>query len=300
MSGHDDSQGLLRGFKRTQDFLVGIDSDGCAFDTMEVKHKECFIPAFVMHFKLAAVSKFARECCEFVNLYSKDRGINRFPAYLKALDLLAERSEVQRRAFSVPALTGLRSWISRESKLANSTLRTEVEKTRDPDLASIYAWSVDVNRRIEETVKNVPPFPLVRESLERLRNVADVLVVSATPGEALKREWEEHRLAPLVALIAGQELGTKNEQLALAAAPERYARDRVLMVGDAPSDRRAAEANGVLFYPINPGHEDESWQRFHDEVLSRFFAGTYAGDYMKQRVTEFEALLPDAPPWKKW
>ena len=26
------------------DFFVGIDSDGCAFDTMEIKHKECFAP----------------------------------------------------------------------------------------------------------------------------------------------------------------------------------------------------------------------------------------------------------------
>ena len=25
-------------------FFVGIDSDGCAFDTMEIKHKECFCP----------------------------------------------------------------------------------------------------------------------------------------------------------------------------------------------------------------------------------------------------------------
>ena len=34
---------------------MGIDSDGCAFDTMEVKHKECFIPAFIKHFGLAAI-----------------------------------------------------------------------------------------------------------------------------------------------------------------------------------------------------------------------------------------------------
>ena len=27
-----------------QPFFVGIDSDGCAFDTMEIKHKECFCP----------------------------------------------------------------------------------------------------------------------------------------------------------------------------------------------------------------------------------------------------------------
>jgi hypothetical protein len=55
----------------------------------------------------------------------------------------------------------------------------------------------------------------------------------------------------------------------------------------------------VLFYPIDPGQEDESWQRFHDEALPRFFAGTYAGPYMNDLVTRFEKLLPDTPPWKK-
>src|SRR5881227_1223264 len=97
-----DPQAPLRELARTRDFFVGIDSDGCAFDTMEVKHKECFIPACLRHFGLAAVSKFAREAAEFVNLYSVWRGANRFPAYLTALDLLAERPEVGRRAFRVP------------------------------------------------------------------------------------------------------------------------------------------------------------------------------------------------------
>ena len=34
-------------FTPTHSFLVGIDSDGCAFDTMEVKHKDCFIPRII-------------------------------------------------------------------------------------------------------------------------------------------------------------------------------------------------------------------------------------------------------------
>jgi phosphoglycolate phosphatase-like HAD superfamily hydrolase len=299
MSGPSDAQAPLRAFKKTRDFFIGIDSDGCAFDTMEVKHKECFIPPFVKHFHLAAVSKYAREACEFVNLYSVDRGANRFPAYLKALDLLADRPEVRRRGFRLPPLHGLRDWIARESKLGNPTLKLEVDKTHDPDLTLTYEWSAEVNRNVEAIVKDVPPFPLVRESLEKMRGEADVMVVSATPGEALKREWEEHGLSGFVGLIAGQELGSKKEHLALAAAPDRYARDRVLMVGDAPGDRKAAEANGVLFYPINPGREDESWQQFHDDALPRFFAGTYAGDYMNQRIKEFEALLPETPPWKR-
>ena len=55
-------------FKKTNDFLVGIDSDGCAFDTMELKHKECFIPCIIHHWGLKGISKYAREAAEFVTL----------------------------------------------------------------------------------------------------------------------------------------------------------------------------------------------------------------------------------------
>src|SRR5262249_49262789 len=101
-------------FAKQRHFLVGLDSDGRGFDTMEIKHKECFIPAFVRHMGLQSVSRFAREACEFVNLYSKWRGANRFPAYLKALDLLRERPEVRARGAKVPELRALRDWVQRE------------------------------------------------------------------------------------------------------------------------------------------------------------------------------------------
>ena len=73
-------------FTPKHDYLVGIDSDGCAFDTMELKHKECFIPNIINYWGLQGVSKYAREAAEFVNLYSKSRGINRFPALVEALE----------------------------------------------------------------------------------------------------------------------------------------------------------------------------------------------------------------------
>ncbi len=292
----DDPQAALRSFSPRHDFFIGIDSDGCAFDTMEVKHKECFIPQFVRWFRLAAVSKFARECGEFVNLYSNRRGANRFPAYLKALDLLAERSEVVARGFRVPELKSLRLWTERESKLANPSLKAEVERTRDVDLTLALAWSEAVNRAIDETVRDVPPFPMVRESLEKMNGRADVMVVSATPVAALAREWSEHGIDRYVALIAGQELGGKKEHLSLATSG-RYDKNNVLMVGDAPGDYAAARANGVLFYPIDPGDEDESWRRFHDEALPRFLDGAYAGAYMDDQVARFEKLLPEKPPW---
>ncbi len=154
-----------------------------------------------------------------------------------------------------------------------------------------------MNRSIGEVVKDVPPFPFVRESLESMQGRADVIVVSATPGEALAREWDEQGLRPLVSLIAGQEMGSKREHLALAAAG-RYEPGRILMVGDAPGDLKAAEANGALFFPIAPGAEDQSWQCFFEEALPRFFAGTFAGDYMAAHIARFQALLPERPTWR--
>ncbi len=293
-----DPHEVLKSFPKKKEFFVGIDSDGCAFDTMEVKHKECFIPNIIRYFGLAAVSRFAREAAEFVNLYSRWRGINRFPALVRTFDLLEERREVQARGFKVPKIQGVRDWIGRETKLANPTLAAEVAKTGDPDLALAYKWSEAVNKSIGEMVSAVPPFPMVEESLRKLSERADIMVVSATPGEALHREWEEHGLAKYVGLIAGQDLGSKKEHLKYAAIG-KYEIGNCLMIGDAPGDKDAADANGVQFYPINPGSEDESWRRFHSEALARFFAGTYPGTYSDERIAAFEALLPSIPPWLK-
>ncbi|MDG3003013.1 HAD family hydrolase [Paludisphaera mucosa] len=297
MAAPSDPQLALRQFPRRHDFFVGIDSDGCAFDTMEVKHKECFIPNIINSYDLAAVSKYVREAAEFVNLYSHWRGINRFPALVMAFDLVMNRPEIVARRFRLPALDGVRAWVKRETKLSNPTLKVEVEATQDADLALAYEWSEAVNRTIGEMVHDVPPFPYVRESLECLGDKADVMVVSATPGEALDREWEENGIKRHVGLIAGQELGSKKEHLALAAVG-KYDADKILMIGDAPGDMKAALDNGVLFYPIDPGHEDESWQRFFEESLPKFLNGEFAGPYMQAQIARFQALLPSTPPWK--
>ena len=66
---------IVEGFQPRHDRLVCIDSDGCVFDTMEIKHKECFCPAMIKHWGLQPISKYARMAWEFENLYSKDRGL---------------------------------------------------------------------------------------------------------------------------------------------------------------------------------------------------------------------------------
>jgi phosphoglycolate phosphatase-like HAD superfamily hydrolase len=243
------------------------------------------------------VSRFAREAAEFVNLYSQWRGINRFPALIMVLDLLADRPEVT-RAVKLPDITPLREWAKRETTLGNATLKAEIQRTGDPLMKRVLAWSEGVNASVEDMVVGVPPFPGVRECLQRLEKSADIMVVSATPGEALEREWKEHEIDRFVRIIAGQELGSKKDHLRMAAGG-KYPAGRVLMIGDAPGDMAAARANGALFFPVNPGAEEESWQRFASEGMARFLDGSFAGDYEKRLVAEFEKLLPDTPPWKK-
>jgi len=276
------------------DYLVGIDSDGCAFDTMELKHKECFIPNHIKHWKLQGVSKYAREAAEFVNLYSKSRGVNRFPAMVEVLEWLQKRPEVKARGVKIEIPQSLLDWIERETKLGNPALKKAVEETGDPGLRRTLEWSEAINRSVADMVEGVPPFPYVRECLEKLAGKADAMVVSATPQEALRREWAEHDLARYVVGIFGQESGTKAEHLAVAA---KYPAGHTLMVGDAPGDHKAAVANHALFFPINPGDEEASWRRLYEEGLDRFLAGTFAGEYQQELLDEFDRYLPEKPPW---
>lgn len=289
---------VLRTFQPRHPFLVGIDSDGCAFDTMEVKHKECFIPNTINEWELQAISKYAREAAEFVNLYSKWRGINRFPALLMTFDLLAERPDVIKRGVKIAAVPNLRHWNATETKLANPALEAAAKATGHPDLARALRWSKAVNASIEKLVRGVPPFPFVRESLQKISEVADIVVVSATPGEALKREWEEHQIAQYAAVICGQEVGTKKQMLGWVNSG-RYEPNHVLMIGDAPGDLDAARANRALFYPINPGDEDASWERFSKVAFDTFIHGDFAGEYEAKLIAEFDLYLPENPPWKK-
>lgn len=289
---------VLIDFKPKHEFFVGIDSDGCAFDAMELKHKECFTPTIVKVWGLQAVSKYTRETCEFVNLYSKTRGLNRWIALSRVFDLLRERPEVQARNAKVPEGDKIKEFIESGYPLSHKGMVQYAADHPHPELERAVEWSIAVDEAIADMVHGVPPFPWVRESLQKMQGKVDLMVVSATPVEALEREWGEHGIAQYMTVIAGQEMGTKKQHLQFAAKG-KYDDDQILLIGDAPGDRDAAKSVDVLYYPINPGGEDKSWKRFHDEALGRFLDGTYEGDYEAALIAEFEKLLPEVAPWRK-
>ena len=292
----------LKALSPEKEYFIGIDSDGCVFDSMELKHKECFCPAFINHFKLQGASRYARETWEFVNLYSKTRGVNRFKAVVESIRLLGERPEVRKRIGSLIATDALEAWIEVETSLSAGVLEQYLEwfdgepKSRE-FLVRCLAWSNDVKDAVERIVHDLPPITEAATALAVMAEKADCMVVSQTPSGDLVREWREHDIDRFVRMIAGQEQGTKAEHLDLAAGGKSAA-GKVLMIGDAPGDQKSAEEYGFLFYPIIPGNEAASWQELLDEGLDRFFNGQFAGAYQEKVLDTFGRSLPEIPPWK--
>lgn len=284
---------LLEGFRPGHDRLVCIDSDGCVFDTMEIKHKECFCPAMIKHWGLQPISKYARKAWEFENLYSKDRGQSRFITLYRSIELLKEWEEVKEYGFEFPDTGTLKTWLEEALEVNNKTLAA----SHDPVLLRTLRWSLEVNERVADMVHGIPPFPGAREAVLALSEQADIIVVSATARDALMREWEENELLDHVSLICSQDEGTKKE--CIRAVKDHYAPDRVLMIGDAPGDMRAAHDNGVLFYPIRPGDEIASWKEMKEIYLERFLDGGYRGEMEEMVIRRFDGCLPLLPPWKR-
>ncbi|MHC4573308.1 MAG: hypothetical protein ACYS76_04135 [Planctomycetota bacterium] len=210
-----DPAKALKKFKPAKEFFVGIDSDGCAFDSMGIKQRECFCPWMIACFGLQPVALAARECKEFADLFSKTRGANRHKTLKRILsELLPAHPMVKARSFKVPQLAHYFAWVDDpKSLLSNEGLKNAIAAAADGEakreLEHVLKWSEQVNAAVKDIVKDVPPFPYVRQSLGKMMLLADIIVVSGTPYEALTREWEEHDIAKYVQVIAGQEMGQR-------------------------------------------------------------------------------------------
>ncbi len=272
--------------KANHDVLVAIDSDGCVFDSMTIKQR-VFHDGIIEFWGLESEAENARKICEWVGLFSPWRGLNRFQLILKIFQGLEEF--LPRFGKKLP-IKPLEVFVGSGVALS----MTELAKHNDAKLKSVYDWSAEMSRRIA----NLPPIPMfdeVFQCLENVREVADAIVVSQTTEDALVREWRHAGIEHFVDVIAGAELGSKAESLALSMKG-RYAPDQVLMVGDAPGDLEAARAVGCLFFPIIPGDEVASWVELRETGIGRVLNGAFVGEYQDDLISRFNAVLSDAPP----
>ena len=271
----------LDDFKRGHSFAICVDSDGCAMDTMNIKHIRCFGPCMVEEWGLDEWRDDILKRWNEINLYSRTRGINRFKALAMALE------EINDQYTPIDGIDFLRAWAKDAPELSNDAV---AKKQKDhPIFEKALRWSKNVNRAIEALPQEeVKPFAYVKEALAAAHRRADVVVVSSANPEAVRDEWKRFHLLEEVDLLCTQEMGSK--AYCISRLKEK-GYDAILMCGDAPGDEQAARKNQAFYYPILVNREEESWKQFLEEALDKFLENEYAGAYQQARFMAFSANL---------
>ena len=275
----------VKEFQRTKDFLVCVDSDGCAMDTMDIKHIRCFGPCMVEEWGLEEWREPILKRWNEINLYQKTRGINRF----KALALIL--TEIHHNYVRIDDLDNLVYWADHAKELSNSSLEVAAEEADSISMRKALNWSKQVNKKIDELPdEEKKPFAGVKAALEEIHKYADVAIVSSANRKAVLDEWGKEGLLECTDIVMAQDCGSKSHCIS-TLKQSGYADDHVLMVGDAPGDLQAAEKNQVLFYPILVKREQESWKELAEKGLQVFLAGQYENGYEKEKREQFWSNL---------
>lgn len=272
---------IFEKFKKSKDYLICVDSDGCAMDTMNSKHIKCFGPCMVEEWKLEKWQEAVLKRWNEINLYTMTRGINRFLGLSQALE------EINEQYVPIEGVGELKAWVEHAPELSNDALKKEIEATQSPVLKKALQWSKSVNERIqtlEESDKQ--PFEGVKDALSYAHHFADVAIVSSANLQAVMEEWNTHGLLEHTDIVLAQDAGSKAHCIE-ELLKKGYDRDKVMMTGDAPGDYKAAETNGVFYYPILVRHEADSWREFQEEAVSRLVGGSYGGAYQQAKIEAF-------------
>ena len=276
---------ILDNFNKKKDFLICIDSDGCAIDTMDIKHIKCFGPCMVTEWNLEEWKEDILERWNEVNLYTLTRGINRFKGLAVAL------TEINDKYIKIEGLDEFLKWTEETLELSNESLEAELEKTNNICIKRALEWSKAVNKSIDLLSDDEKcPFEGVKEAIIAAKKIADIAIVSSANEKAVLDEWSQHGLLENVDIVLTQNIGSKAYCIN-KLIEKGYSRNNVLMVGDALGDLKAAEENEVLYYPIMVRKEKESWFRFTKDVLERFTNNLYNGEYQEKVIAEFKANL---------
>ncbi len=268
-------------YTKRSDFLVCVDSDGCAMDTMDIKHIRCFGPCMVAEWGLEEWRDAILERWNEINLYTMTRGVNRFKGLAKAL------GEIQEKYCEIEELGALEQWVQESTELSNAALERELARNDNICLRKALAWSNAVNQSIDRLPEeDKRPFPGVLEALKRAYRDADIAIVSSANLSAVLDEWDFYGLLEYTDVVLAQDSGSK--AFCIGELMKRgYAPDHVLMCGDAPGDLDAAEKNGVYYYPILVRREEQSWAEFVQEGIMHFLDGTYGEGYQQEKKEQF-------------
>lgn len=272
----------LSDYQKKHDYLICVDSDGCAMDTMDIKHIRCFGPCMVTEWNLQQWQDEILRRWNEVNLYTMTRGINRFKGLATAL------TEVNARFCPIDGVEALSYWAEHSDELSNDALIRQIAAQPTCTIfQKALSWSKAVNTSIQALPESeVGPFVGARDALEFAHRNADVAIVSSANLGAVLEEWEKHGLLEHTDIVLAQNAGSKAYCIG-QLLKKGYDPHKVLMCGDAPGDMKAAEVNGVFYFPILVRKEKESWEEFIAEGFDRLLNGCYGGDYQERKQKQF-------------
>lgn len=257
-------------------YLVCIDSDGCAIDSMNIKHFQCFGPAYITIWKLEQYSEPLLKRWNDINLFTPTRGINRF----KGLAMILSEFPVTDSSEDIMEFV---SWTNTTGELSNTALQECCHNgpySGNPVFSKALSWSLLVNEMIEKLPVS-QPFMHVRECIAQIKDLADIAVVSSANKEAILIEWNQGGLSEYVNYFFSQSDGSKSQCIHKMIL-KGYQPDHILMVGDAPGDAKAADDANVWFYPILAGKETESWKHLSDYEFKRFLSNEFTVHFQQE------------------
>ncbi len=271
----------LEHFTKKKDYLICVDSDGCAMDTMDIKHFRCFGPCMVEEWGLSRWEEPILARWNDVNLYTMTRGINRFKGLAQVL------GEIDQQYTRIEDIGVLADWAANSPELSNGALKKAIEGNGSVILKKALSWSEKVNAAINALpFEEKKPFEGVKEALAYAHGYADIAIVSSANQQAVEEEWDLYGLSQYVDILMSQNVGSKAYCIQ-ELLKKGYDRTKVLMTGDAPGDRDAAAKNGVNYYPILVRHEKESWEEFVSAAVPKLLDGSYGGEYQQRKTEAF-------------
>ena len=195
----------LTNYQKQKDFLVCVDSDGCAMDTMDVKHIRCFGPCMVTEWKLEKWQDEILARWNEINLYTMTRGINRFKGLSMALQ------EINEKYCPIEDLDTLTEWAANSPELSNDAVKRAMSQAPESViLPKALNWSLAVNESINRLPESEKlPFAGVKEALAYAQQYADVAIVSSANLGAVLDEWKLYGLLEHTDIVLAQDAGSK-------------------------------------------------------------------------------------------